>query len=123
LIELAERILDELDDVVAGSTCVGTYVLQVREPVEGIRFVLSDVLVTEGRAQSGNKEGWGIRLGTDPEAAMAAAVCDLVAETGHPWSEKVEGLCSITSRWLEDAANHAWSEVAATEVVFEELDR
>lgn len=122
LIHLADELLSDIQVEISIPARIGTLVLEVREPVEGIRFQLADVLVTEAELMAGGATGWGMRLGSDVQAAVAAATCDLAVEMNHTRSFEVESLCLRTSQRLaeEDARN--WGEVAPTEVLFEELD-
>jgi alpha-D-ribose 1-methylphosphonate 5-triphosphate synthase subunit PhnG len=123
LVALADRIT-------AGAACrvdrqpeVGMVVLEVREPVAGERFHLTEVLVTQARVTVDGAPGWAMRTGDDRLATLAAAVCDGAVEAGHAMAADVERLCAATAerRAAEDAA--AQAKVAPTAVAFEELDR
>lgn len=123
LIALADRIT-------AGGGCqvtvqpeVGTVLLQVREPVAGERFHLTEVLVTQAEVAVHGAEGWAMRVGDDRLATLAAAICDGAAEAGHQLAGEVAQLCATTAqaRVAERAAER--DRIAPTTVRFEELDR
>lgn len=123
LVALADRITAAADVRVETQLEVGMVVLEVREPVAGERFHLTEVLVTEARVSVDGAPGWSMRTGDDRLAALAAAVCDGAAEAGHPLAGDVERLCADTAarRAADDAAEQA--RVAPTAVAFEDLDR
>ena len=123
LVALADRITASAEVRVETQPEVGMVVLEVREPVAGERFHLTEVLVTEARVTVDGAPGWSMRTGDDRLAALAAAVCDGAAEAGHALASDVERLCGDTAerRAAEDAAEQA--RVAPTAVAFEELDR
>jgi len=123
LVALADRITAAAQVRVETRPEVGMVVLEVREPVAGERFHLTEVLVTEARASVDGAPGWSMRTGDDRLAALAAAVCDAAVEAGHALADDVHRLCAATAarRAAEDAAEQAM--VAPTAVAFEELDR
>jgi alpha-D-ribose 1-methylphosphonate 5-triphosphate synthase subunit PhnG len=130
LVELSERVLarpgisDELAVLHRPET--GTVVLQVREPVCRERFYLGEVVVTRAEVAIGDARGWAMRMGTDRVAALAAAICDAIAETTRAdWRDlaaEVESLCARTSERHASADSHEWAELAPTAVSFEALD-
>lgn len=84
---------------------VGVVGLRVEEPVERTEMLLADVLVTRAEVLHRDQVGWSMRMGTDPDATVAAAVCDAeVAATG-PLAALVEALCNRTE--LQLAAQRA----------------
>jgi alpha-D-ribose 1-methylphosphonate 5-triphosphate synthase subunit PhnG len=123
LVALADRITADAQVQVETRPEVGMVVLEVREPVAGERFHLTEVLVTEARVSVDGAPGWSMRTGDDRLAALAAAVCDGAAEAGHALAGDVHRLCAATMahRAADDAAEQA--RVAPTAVAFEELDR
>jgi alpha-D-ribose 1-methylphosphonate 5-triphosphate synthase subunit PhnG len=123
LVALADRITAAADVRVAAQPQVGMVVLEVREPVAGERFHLSEVLVTEACVTVDGAAGWSMRAGDDRLATLAAAVCDGAVESGHALAGDVVRLCaaSAAARAEQTAAEQA--RVATTAVVFEELDR
>ncbi len=122
LAELAERCLGRGDVALAGPVTVGTLRLQVREPVVGDRFVLTDVLACRAEVVCDGRRGWAMRLGDDRRATLAAAVCDLEAATDGPFADEVDALCRRTASRLEAARADEWRELEPTEVRFEELE-
>lgn len=125
-----EDLVALADRITAGATCrvdqqpeVGMVVLEVREPVAGERFHLTEVLVTQAKVTVDGAQGWAMRAGDDRLATLAAAVCDGAVEAGHAMAPEVERLCTATAerRAAEDAA--VLAQVAPTAVAFEELDR
>ncbi len=122
LIQLADRCLEgELPPELSGPPEVGVVPLSVREPVVGQRFLLTDVLVTRAEVRHRGQIGWAMRLGDEPAATLAAAICDAEAAAGARLSGAVEALCWATARAQEIDAAAEWTELAATEVHFEEL--
>lgn len=130
LTALAERILAD-DDLAAALTVthrpeVGAVVIQVREPVASERFHLGDVVVTRAEVGLDGARGWSMRLGTDRGAALAAALCDALAETTRAdwqtWRDEVEALCHQTEEHRHETERREWAELAPTAVSFEELD-
>jgi alpha-D-ribose 1-methylphosphonate 5-triphosphate synthase subunit PhnG len=123
LVALADRITADAACQVDRQPEVGMVVLEVREPVAGERFHLTEVLVTEARVTVDGAPGWAMRAGDDRLATLAAAVCDGAAEAEHALAPEVEALCAATAERhaAETAQEHA--RVAPTAVAFEELDR
>jgi alpha-D-ribose 1-methylphosphonate 5-triphosphate synthase subunit PhnG len=123
LVALADHITAAADVRVEAQPQVGMVVLEVREPVAGERFHLTEVLVTEARVSVDGAPGWSMRAGDDRLATLAAAVCDAAVEAGHVLAEDVVQLCAATAaaRAEQEAAEQA--RVATTAVAFEELDR
>lgn len=96
--------------------------LDVREPVESIRFRVGDVLVTRAEVDMSGHAGWAIRPGDDHLGALAAAICAAVGDSGIAGADLVDSLCARTSA-LKAAADQAeWADVITTRVEFEELD-
>jgi alpha-D-ribose 1-methylphosphonate 5-triphosphate synthase subunit PhnG len=123
LAELAERCLaDGPEPTVLSGPEVGVVALQVREPVVGERFYLGEVLVTQVEIALDGTRSWAMRSGSDKAATLAAAVLDAEVEAGRSLAPDVLELCRTTEMALagDDAAE--WSEIAPTEVQFEELD-
>ncbi|TQM04034.1 phosphonate C-P lyase system protein PhnG [Pseudonocardia kunmingensis] len=123
LVALADRITAEATCRVERGPEVGMVVLEVREPVAGERFHLTEVLVTEARVSVDGAPGWAMRTGDDRLAALAAAVCDAAAEAGHALAPEVERLCTETADRQAAEAAAELARVAPTAVAFEELDR
>lgn len=84
---------------------VGVVVLSVREPVEHMETLLADVLVTRAEVLHRDQVGWSMRMGTDPDTTVAAAVCDAEVAAAGPLAALVEALCNRTE--LQRAAQQA----------------
>lgn len=101
---------------------VGTVVLTLREPVESTRMQLGDVLVTRTEVLHRGAHGWAMRMGSNREATVAAAICDAEVEADGPERELVEALCRNTERRLRRERDAEWAELEPTTVHFEEMD-
>ncbi len=122
LVALADRCLAAAPETrVVEPPTVGTIPLCVREPVVGERFILADVLATQAEVEHRGHRGWAMRLGEDPAAALAAAICDAEAASGAGLAQEVDLLCRRTERDRAAGAAREWAELARTEVRFEEL--
>lgn len=121
LIQTADACLRELDVSLVSGPQLGTVLLQVREPVERRRFYLGDVLATEARLRLGEHEGWALRLGDDPEATVAAAVCDAAFYAGADHRAAIVELCARTQAELAAQREAELADIAATAVEFEEV--
>ncbi|MFM7534366.1 MAG: phosphonate C-P lyase system protein PhnG [Acidimicrobiales bacterium] len=119
---LAERCLDAASGALSRAVEVGTIRVQVREPVVGERFLLTDVLACRAEVARSGHVGWSVRLGSDRVTTLAAAVCDLEVASEGPLCSEVESLCERTARILAAERAAHWIELAPTEVRFEELD-
>jgi alpha-D-ribose 1-methylphosphonate 5-triphosphate synthase subunit PhnG len=123
LVRVAERCLaDGSEPTVLSGPETGTILLQVREPVEGVRFYLGEVLACRAEVKLGVGHGWALRLGDDRVATLAAAVCDAEADGGRAHSDAVLELCATTERDLALRDASEWRDIAPTIVRFEELD-
>lgn len=123
LLELAAACLAAgLEPIVLTPAEAGTVMLQVREPIAGERFHLGEVLVSRAEVSFRGALGWCMRLGHDPEAALAAAICDAECEAGGPQATAIETLCRDTAELRAAASAAEWQEIAPTVVSFEELD-
>jgi phosphonate C-P lyase system protein PhnG len=104
----------------------GLVMMQVREPVCKERFYLGEVVTTRAEVALGETRGWSMRLGSDKQTALGAAICDVVAELGdartHGLATEIEALCDRTEYRLSQESALEWSEIAKTIVDFEELD-
>jgi alpha-D-ribose 1-methylphosphonate 5-triphosphate synthase subunit PhnG len=123
LVALADRITAAARCRVDRQPEVGMVVLEVREPVAGERFHLTEVLVTQAEVTVDDAPGWAMRTGEDRLATLAAAVCDAAAQAGHDLAPEVERLCAATADRRNAAAAAEQARVAPTAVAFEELDR
>lgn len=79
---------------------IGAIALSVREPEQHREVLLADVLATRAEVLHRDQLGWSMRLGTEPDAAVAAAVCDAEVVAGGPLAALVEALCNRTELQL-----------------------
>ena len=123
LLDLADRCLARgPKPVIVSPPTTGMVLLEVREPVEHLRFHLGDVVVTRAEVAVHGARGWSMRLGDDRKATLAAAICDAEAEGGGSFTDRVVALCEETAAQQRRAQTEEWDELAPTEVSFEELD-
>lgn len=123
LVELADRLIDRHGRpllIVPPET--GLVALEVREPVETIRFRLGDVLVSRAEVEVGGMTGWAVRPGDDRAAALAAAICAAVGDNELAGHDLVDRLCQATADQIQADDLAEWAELIATRVEFEELD-
>lgn len=123
LLTLADGCLDGAPDpIVTHPPETGMVMLTVREPVEATRFHLGEVLVTRCEVRHRAAHGWAMHMGSEPAAALAAAILDAEVESGGPLSAAVDELCDVTARELARQGALEWDAIAPTIVDFEEMD-
>lgn len=123
LITLADGCLaGTAQPVVTQPPETGMVMLTVREPVESTRFHLAEVLVTRCEVRHRDAHGWAMRMGSDPAAALAAAVLDAEVESDGPLAGAVIELCDVTQHQLELDEAREWQDIKPTIVDFEEMD-
>lgn len=88
LVTLAEDIVRERWVEVVEAPTAATLMVQINGTVG--EFCLGEVVVTYAAARVEGRDGWACVSGWDDEAAMAAAVCDAVAD------ERVENLVRLS---------------------------
>lgn len=128
--DIAERALDlghlRQQLIVTHPSQIGLVMMQVREPVCRERFYLGEVVATRAEVMICGQRGWSMRLGSDREAALGAAICDALAELGDDVTQglatEVHSLCERTDLRLDGDSAQEWNELAQTIVDFEELD-
>ncbi len=121
---LAEAVLT--DDAGFAVTVVtqprpGVLMLRLREPVRGTVFNAGEVLVTEAAVSLGGVPGYAMRLGREPETALAAAILDAAVAAGHPLSPEITTLLGAQEAAAIERVAAAWRAVAPTRVSFEEM--
>jgi alpha-D-ribose 1-methylphosphonate 5-triphosphate synthase subunit PhnG len=121
LIEAADAVLGDYEASTLDGPQLGTVLFQVREPIEHRRFYLGDVLVTEARVRIADCDGWSMRLGDDPEATVAAAVCDAALQFANPHHARLLALCASTDHEIRARRQSELDEVEETAIKFEEL--
>ncbi len=101
----------------------GTIQMQVREPICEERFIVGDALVTIAEVSVDGTLGWAMRLGSDANAAVAAAVADAhIARVGFEGAPELAELISYTQLELNRTEEREWAEIRETIIDFEELD-
>lgn len=121
---LAEAILaDDAGLVVAIVTppTPGVLMVRMREPVAGTVFNAGELLVTEAAVTVGGQAGHGMRLGREPETALAAAILDAAVAAGHPLVASIARLIEQEEADIAARERRDWDTVAATRVAFEEM--
>lgn len=124
LIALGQRCLGHAgrDLQVLGSPETGLVMLQVREPVERVRFYIGELLVSKAEVVLDGTHGWAMRMGDDRVATLAAAICDAEVVAGGPYHDDVLALCLHTRPAAGFADADEWADLAPTVVDFEEMD-
>ena len=118
---IARGIISNIEIIRPPST--GTIQLQVREPICEERFIVGDALVTVAEVSVDGTLGWAMRLGSDANAAVAAAVADAhIARVGLESSPELAELISYTQLEIERTEEREWAEIRETIIDFEELD-
>lgn len=122
LIALADEcIADEPDLLITRPPTVGSVVTQVREPVAEQRFILADALACSAEVSLRGSLGWGMRLGSDRRAALAAAICDAEVVSVGPYASRVLDLCREGRARREAERAAEWARLAPSVVEFEEI--
>lgn len=121
LIEAADAVLADYAAAKLAGPQLGTVLFQVREPIEHRRFYLGDVLVTEARVRIADNDGWSMRLGDDPQATVAAAVCDAALQFPNLHHSRLLALCARTDRDIRARRQSELDEIEETAIKFEEL--
>lgn len=122
LIALADEcIATESDLVITRPPTVGSIVTQVREPVAEQRFILADVLACSAEVSLRGHLGWGMRMGSDKRAALAAAICDAEVVSAGRNATRVIDLCREGRRRREAERAAEWTRLAPSIVEFEEI--
>ncbi len=101
----------------------GTIQMQVREPICEERFIVGDALVTVAEVSVNGTLGWAMRLGSDANAAVAAAIADAhIARVGFEGVPELAELVLYTKSEIERLDELEWAEIRETIIDFEELD-
>lgn len=120
LLALARLVLDQLSDpvTVVLPPTTGMVMARAIDGALGELFNLGEVLVTEARVAIGDTEGWGMVVGSAPNAALAVALVDGALARGGTVAAAVEKRLRevVASR---PPVHPAWEELEATRVAFE----
>lgn len=121
LAPLADVVLaDTTVRIIRGPT-VGMVMLQARESVEGIRFNVGEVLVTEALVAIDGRQGYAMVQGMEREHALAGAICDAAVEAGHAASPRILAALREADERAEQSYRADWAAVAGTRVSFDEM--
>lgn len=118
---LADAVLADTEVAVIRGPTAGMVMLQARESVEGIRFNLGEVLVTEALVAIGVYQGYALVQGMAHELALAGAICDAAVEAGHPVTAQILDALHAAEERADAAGRAAWARVASTRVAFDEM--
>jgi alpha-D-ribose 1-methylphosphonate 5-triphosphate synthase subunit PhnG len=121
LTPLADAVLADTEVAVIRGPTAGMVMLQARESVEGIRFNLGEVLVTEALVAIGAHQGYALVQGMAHELALAGAICDAAVEAGHPVTARILDTLHAAEAGADAAGRAAWARVASTRVAFDEM--
>jgi phosphonate C-P lyase system protein PhnG len=121
LTPLADEVLADTEVAVIRGPTTGMVMLQARESVEGIRFNVGEVLVTEALVAIGPHQGYAMVQGMAHEQALAGAICDAAAEAGHPVTPRILAALHAAEGRSASAQRAAWAKVAGTRVAFDEM--
>ncbi len=121
LTPLADAILaDTTVRIIRGPT-VGMVMLQARESVEGIRFNVGEVLVTEALVAVDGHQGYAMVQGMAREHALAGAICDAAVEADHADATRILAVLRDANERAVQEYRAQWAAVAGTRVSFEEM--
>jgi alpha-D-ribose 1-methylphosphonate 5-triphosphate synthase subunit PhnG len=121
LTPLADAVLADTEVAVIRGPTAGMVMLQARESVEGSRFNLGEVLVTEALVAIGAHQGYALVQGMAHELALAGAICDAAVEAAHPVSARILDVLHAAEVRAGAAGRAAWARVAGTRVAFDEM--
>ncbi|UCI31702.1 phosphonate C-P lyase system protein PhnG [Mesorhizobium sp. B4-1-4] len=117
---VAERILDDLGEVVVITNRTGLAMLPYQDTVKGTAFHLGEVLVAEAHIAVPGRgvEGYGAVVGRDLEQAMAIAVID-AAMAAHHDTASIAELLDAEHAYQREADRQRLRKVEATRVQME----
>ncbi len=121
LTPLADAVLAEAEVRIIRGPTVGMVMLQARESVEGIRFNVGEVLVTEALVAIGAHQGYAMVQGMEREQALAGAICDAAVEATHALTPRILAALAEGEARADAAHRAAWAKVASTRVAFDEM--
>lgn len=121
LAPLADAILTDTTVRIIRGPTVGMVMLQARESVEGIRFNVGEVLVTEALVTIDGQQGYAMVQGMAREHALAGAICDAAVEAGHAESARILAALRDADARAEQEHRAQWAAVAGTRVSFDEM--
>lgn len=118
------HVNSQLQVEVVRSPEIGTVQLQVREPVCEERFIIADGLATVAEVLIDGTMGWAMRLGSDSEAATAAAIADSLVAMDREVTElwRLYEFASAAEVLDKSVKNECLRRLLGTAINFEELD-
>ncbi|KAJ54269.1 phosphonate metabolism protein PhnG [Actibacterium mucosum KCTC 23349] len=116
--QFAETLIEPLGDIEVVQSRTGLVMLPMRDTAQGTAFHLGEVLVSEAHIRSQGHEGYGMRRGTDLQAAMAMALVDLALQTGVS-KETCEAFCAAEAAAQQADDTAVLRKVEATRVDME----
>lgn len=121
LTPLADAILADTTVRIIRGPVVGMVMLQARESVEGIRFNVGEVLVTEALVAVAGHQGYAMVQGMAREHALAGAICDAAVEADHADTPRILAVLRDANERAEHEHRAEWAAVAGTRVSFDEM--
>jgi alpha-D-ribose 1-methylphosphonate 5-triphosphate synthase subunit PhnG len=121
LASLADTVLSGVTLEILRGPQVGMLMLRALDSVDGIRFNVGEVLVTEALVAIGPHKGYAMIQGTDREHALAGAILDAAVESDHPQTARILTMLHMLEDRSRDERKAAWTRVAPTRVVFDEM--
>lgn len=110
----------EVHQVEAPTECL--VMLTVREPSQGTRFHLGEMLVTRARARIGGTLGLGIIEGSSPQAAWELAVIDAACAANLPLAAGWTAALEMEEARIAARQQQQDSELLETRVDFSLMD-
>lgn len=107
------------DRVVVVEPTVGMVMARAIEGAHGEVFNVGEVLVTECQVRIERHEGWGMLMGSRPNAALAAATIDAAIVAGHLDAPPVDARLARFIATHDAAIAASQAELVATRVQFE----
>ncbi len=114
----AETLIEPLGDIEVVQSRSGLVMLPMRDTAQGTAFHLGEVLVSEAHIRAQGRIGYGMRRGTDLEAAMAMALVDLAQQMGVS-TKACAAFCDAEAAAQQDADTQVLRKVEATRVDME----
>ncbi|MDQ3442771.1 MAG: phosphonate C-P lyase system protein PhnG [Chloroflexota bacterium] len=107
------------DRVVVVEPSVGMVMARAIEGAHGEVFNVGEVLVTECQVRIDRREGWGMLMGSRPNAALAVATIDAAIVAGRLDVTTVDARLALLIATHDAAIAASQADLAATRVQFE----
>lgn len=118
LIRLSSKV-ENSSEVRVLREVVGMVMAQARDSVEGVKFNLGEVLVSEAEVRIDEAVGYSMVLGMKPAKARAGAILDAAIEADHPLRDEIIAHLEEERERLEERRRSLWAAVKRTRVDFE----